>query len=1136
MSGLRASFASMAAHRASSPQSDTPLSLVRAASQQTITWQLDRSVSSASAPVVLDAAQQHVADHRHGAMLVLAGPGTGKTATLTEAVIARMSDSVEPLRADQVLVLTFARKAATEIRDRIVGRLNTASVPAVSTFHSLALSIVREFRAENLGEPTLLSGPEQELVVREILMGLVEDARVRSTVQWPEDLNEALEKRGLTVEIRNALARARSLGISGDELQAIARQSNKPEWFAAGQLLVQYLDSIENTTSLDYNELIFEAVRITSEDFAQQTLRARYRAVFVDEYQDTDPLQVELLRNIVGPQASLIAVGDPDQSIYGFRGADSRAIKNFADAFSYVGNKEPEIAVLDSTRRFGETIREAVYRVIDRNSLTELPEEAARAHRSLKTDPTKTGVVEVAHYESAEVEAEEVAERIRALVLSPGSTIAWSDVAVLVRSGSTSIATLERAFLQAQVPVSVIFDEMPISQEPAVALLLQALEVSLKPHLLKNAEIASNLLMSPLANLQPSDVRRIGRALRQHARLQGNEVQWSEELLAQALSNPASFVDFDSRSLGDAWNRLVALRNLLADAHTKIEQGKSVHEVLWHLWNTTDWPQRLRRQAISQGAGSARAHHDLDAVISLFELAQANTHNAKNRRSAATFLAHVRGLLVPAAQTERHLASNSVSLMTAHRSKGLQWKAVFVCSVDEGSWPDVRRRSSLFEPERLGVVAGQPVIGELPERSEVVSEERRLFFVACTRAQQHLEVSSTALNPESGRVPSRFFKQLRPDVAMPGTDAADPEHEAVLPELLDESTPRFSVTALVSQLRRVASNPAESDARRRAAASRLAYLSNLADQNGTALVPAAHPRSWWGLAAVTENETPITDPDSPVYVRGSSAQTLFDCSLAWFMSQRAKADEVSNIAMVFGSVVHAIADAVNRGEISPTTEQMGEVLDAAWAHVPSDSEWTAAKDKKEALSCLEAFVQWRTDRLIIGSEVDFAGEWKVRGPEGKTDTVVLRGQIDIIALETENAFYIADLKTTSKSSAPTQKKTEVNLQLGLYQAAVEKQLIKAVEIPNAQPEIQVVAGGAELVLLRSRKAGGEPSTRTQPPVNLREAEPSWIESKMFDAAELVRGEKFVPTLGDACKFCPIKNACPLTPNGKPVIS
>jgi superfamily I DNA/RNA helicase/RecB family exonuclease len=1126
----------MAAHPESSAQSDTPLSLVRAATQQTITWQLDRTVETASGPVMLDAAQQHVADHRHGAMLVLAGPGTGKTATLTEAVIARLSDESDPLRADQVLVLTFARKAATEIRDRIVSRLNTASVPAVSTFHSLALSIVREFRAENLGEPTLLSGPEQELVVREILMGLVEDARVRSTVQWPEDLNEALEKRGLTVEIRNALARARSLGISGDELQAIARASNKPEWFAAGQLLVQYLDSIENTTSLDYNELIFEAVRITGEEFAQQTLRSRFRAVFVDEYQDTDPLQVELLRNLVGPQASLIAVGDPDQSIYGFRGADSRAIKNFSEAFSYVGSKKPEIAVLDSTRRFGETIREAVYRVIDRNSLTELPEEAARAHRSLKTDPTKTGTVEVAHYESAEVEAEEVAERIRALVLSPGSTTSWSDVAVLVRSGSSSIATLERAFLQAQVPVSVIFDEMPISQEPAVALLLHALEVSLKPHLLKNAETATNLLMSPLANLQPSDVRRIGRALRQHARLLGEQVQWSEELIAEALANPASFVDFDPRPLGDAWTRLVALRNLLADAHVKIEQGKSVHEVLWFLWSSTEWPQRLRRIAIAQGAGSARAHHDLDAVISLFDLAQANTQNAKNRRSVNTFLAHVRGLLVPAAQTQRHVTSDAVSLMTAHRSKGLQWKAVFVCSVDEGSWPDVRRRSSIFEPERLAIVEGQPVIGELPERSDVVSEERRLFFVACTRAQQHLEVSSTSLNPESGRVPSRFFKQLRPDVPMPGNDAADPEHEAVLPELLDESTPRYSVSALVGQLRRVASNPLEADTRRAAAATRLAYLAELKDQNGTSLVPSAHPLSWWGLAEVTDNATPITELEAPVYVRGSSAQTLFDCSLAWFMSQRAKADEVSNIAMVFGSVVHAIADAVNRGEILPTTEQMSEVLDAAWAHVPSDSEWTSAKDKKEALNCLEAFVQWRNDRVIIGSEVDFAGEWTVRGPEGQSDTVVLRGQIDIIALEAGDALYIADLKTTSKSSAPSQKKTEVNLQLGLYQAAVERQLIKSSSIPAVDPHIEVVAGGAELVLLRSRLAGGKPSTRTQPPVNLREAEPSWIETKMFEAADIVRSERFVPTLGDACKFCPIKNACPLKDNGKPVIS
>jgi RecB family exonuclease len=150
--------------------------------------------------------------------------------------------------------------------------------------------------------------------------------------------------------------------------------------------------------------------------------------------------------------------------------------------------------------------------------------------------------------------------------------------------------------------------------------------------------------------------------------------------------------------------------------------------------------------------------------------------------------------------------------------------------------------------------------------------------------------------------------------------------------------------------------------------------------------------------------------------------------------------------------------------------------------------------------------------------------------------VILRGQIDLIVLEANNAFYIADLKTTSKSSVPSQKKTEANLQLALYQAAVEKQLITKVVIDGEGADVQRVAAGAELVLLRSRKANGEPSTRTQPAVNLREAEPSWIESTMFEAAEIVRNEKFLPTLGDACKFCPIKNACPLTANGKPVIS
>ncbi|MEY3278326.1 MAG: hypothetical protein RLZZ426_812, partial [Actinomycetota bacterium] len=673
----------------------------------TIKWELGVTAAEPVQVPVLDPSQQYVVDHRVGALLVLAGPGTGKTTTLTEAVAARLVGD-EALDPEQVLVLTFARKAATEIRDRIMARRGGGIIPAVSTFHSLALALVREFDPDAAGEIRLLSGPEQEVVVREILQGLIDEQVVADTVAWPKDLAAAIGKRGLTVEVRNAMARARGLGLGPEELLKISSQANDQNWMAVAELLDQYLEAVEMQAAVDYNELIFKAVQLTRRPEIAAKVQTRYRAVFVDEYQDTDPMQIALLQNLVAPTTTLIAVGDPDQSIYGFRGADSSAVKKFAEHFQYVNSaKAPELHALTQTRRFGPTIRDAAYRVIARNSLTEFPRAVATSHRELETDPSRQGSVVIRHYESSEVEAEEVAEQIRQLVLrsrqtdSPNAALRWSDVAVLVRAGTTAIPTLERACIQAGIPVTTRFEDVALAQEPAVAVLLRALEVAQAPHKLSSAENAMELITSPLGGLDAADVRRLGRALRDWDRSQTFEPRWSEDLIAMALADHRFTIDFDSSGLGEIWTSFESLRNLLADAHALVVGGKGIEAVLWHIWSTSSWKDRLRNRALSGARNSSRAHRDLDAVITLFELASASQTKAHTSRNISTFVSHIRSLTIPAQSLPQTYQADAVSLMTAHAAKGLEWKAVFICGADEEVWPDVRRRSSIFEPERL---------------------------------------------------------------------------------------------------------------------------------------------------------------------------------------------------------------------------------------------------------------------------------------------------------------------------------------------------------------------------------------------------------------------------------------------------
>ena len=293
-------------------------------------YRLVRRPAPAAAPPVLDAAQQRVVEHAGGPLLVLAGPGTGKTTAIVEAVIERITGrGLDPRR---VLVLTFSRKAAQELRERITLRLDrTTCEPLALTFHSYAYALVRrEFVQASDEPPSLLSGPEQLAEVRRLLRGEAADGASR----WPPALRPLLTTRGFAAELRDFLLRAAERGLDGPALAELGQDASRDDWVAAGGFLERYAARFDlaPVPAYDYAE-----TRIAGELLGRSAVRQRerlaYDAVLVDEYQDTDPAQEELLHALAGDGRELIVVGDPDQSIYAFRGADSDAITRFGERF-----------------------------------------------------------------------------------------------------------------------------------------------------------------------------------------------------------------------------------------------------------------------------------------------------------------------------------------------------------------------------------------------------------------------------------------------------------------------------------------------------------------------------------------------------------------------------------------------------------------------------------------------------------------------------------------------------------------------------------------------------------------------------------------------------------------------------------
>ncbi|MFB7595917.1 ATP-dependent helicase [Streptomyces sp. NPDC056160] len=1174
-------------------------------------YRLVRTPPARPDPPRLDAAQRAVVDHEAGPLLVLAGPGTGKTTTLVESVAARIARGQDP---ERILVLTFSRKAAMELRERMAQRTGAARAPRATTFHSFCYALVRAHQDSGLFvEPLrLLSGPEQDVTVRDLLAGQVDLERLGlAHVRWPDELRACLTTRGFADEVRAVLARSRELGLGPGALAAFARRIGRPDWQAAAAFLAEYLDVLDLQGVLDYAELVHRAVLLAGRPEVARRLAAQYDVVYVDEYQDTDPAQVRLLRAMAGGGRTLLAFGDPDQSIYAFRGADVNGILEFPQTFPRADGRPAPVAVLRTSRRSGGALLAATRLLTRRMPLTRLPAEKVRAHREL-VPVEDGGRVEVHTYPTAGTEVDNIADILRRAHLEDG--VPWGGMAVLVRAGARTIPTLRRALTAAGVPLDVDGDDLPLRHEPAVTPLLTALRavataeavprlaaeaaeaveaatapapavppavtgeragrsddeqtdrpeartdrphaqtdrpearaaLATAPQTVPDAgpetvpegdpvagpetapqgdpdadagpetapradpcwldtETALTLLASPLAGMDTADLRRLGRALREEERTAGNLLPPpSDQLLARALAEPERLVTHDPTYARGA-QRLGAL---LKKARERLAGGGTAEEALWDLWEGTPWPARLERATRRGGAAGRNADRDLDAVCALFATA-ARAEERTGGRGALNFLEEIDAQDIAAdTLTRRAVRPDAVRLMTAHRSKGLQWRLVVVAGVQEGLWPDLRRRGSLLEADRIG----RDGLAEPLTPGALLAEERRLFYVAATRARERLVVTAVKAPADDGDQPSRFLTEL-------GVEPKDVTGRPRRP---------LSVAALVAELRATTVDPRVSDVLREAAARRLARLAALADEEGRPLVPSAHPYRWWGMAEPTESKVPLRDRDQPVVLSGSALDQLaHTCALQWFLGREVKADTPASAAQGFGNVVHVLADEVASGRSPADLAVLMERLETVWNALAFDAPWKSRQERENARVALERFLKWhvldRAGRTPVASEHGFDVTLSAGGHQ-----VRIRGSMDRVETDGEGRAYVVDFKTGKQ--APTGAEVARHPQLAVYQLAVREGAVDDA-FDGTRPE----PGGAELVQLRqgaAKRDGGEslPKVQAQEPL-----EGEWVGELLATAAGKVLDERFTPTAGQHCAHCAFRASCSARPEGRQVV-
>ncbi|MDN5725817.1 MAG: ATP-dependent helicase [Propionibacteriales bacterium] len=1066
----------------------------------------------------LTADQQRVVDHAAGPLLVVAGPGTGKTTTLVEAAVRRIEEGAG---ADEVLVLTFSRRAAIELRRRISARLGrTTATPLVFTFHAFCLAMLRRFGDREVygSDVRLLTAPEQEFRLRETLEGV-------DTTDWPADLQQAKQTRAFVAEMRAVLARTRQWGMDPGDLVTAGESAGRPAWVALGEFFDEYLDVLDLEQVLDYAELVHRCRILLTDTEVRDLLRREIGWVYLDEFGETDPSQVELVADLVGPGGHVVAAGDPDQSIFGFRGGQGRGVLDFADRFRTDRGERAPIVSLGRSFRGGRRLRDASRRIAQRLPLGRpLPAEVVTAFRN----PEPAGVqdrVEAWSCSSPGAEGEHIAALLRQAHLH--DEVAWSDMAVLVRSGRRAIPPLVRSLTAAGVPVEVAGDEIPLAAELAVRPLLMALRVAAAGRTL-DADEAARLLLSPLGGLDSLGLRRLGRALRaaEQEELNGAGVpRLSDDLVRRALIEPELLDDCPdtvevrrARSLGRLLIEVDTMINSTAsDSAGGPITSVSASEALWRLWSATAWPQQLQEAALSGGDAARRADRDLDAVVALFAVANRSEEIA-GHRGVTSFLAEVEAQQIPGdTLAESGLRGGAVRVLTAHRAKGLEWPLVVVASVQEGSWPDLRGRSSLLQADRLtpyGVAEPEPIASR-------IADERRLFHVACSRATRRLVVTAVAGTEGEGDQPSRFLSELGVPLREVGGRPRRP----------------LSLVGLVGELRRTTVDPDEPVALRRAAAARLATLADAVDEQGHRLVPQADPATWWGMRMLTEAEAPVDSEQ--VRMSGSQLGAILSCPRAWFLSRRASAERGRTAAANFGSVVHVLIEHAQRTGQDPYT--MASHLDEVWAQINFDAAWLSGVERIAAEAALERFAGWQQQRPgheVIGIEAPFATTVRCGDEE-----VLINGTIDRLERDQLGRVHVVDFKT-SRAKPPRDAATME--QLGLYQLAVASGAVEGV--PAGTP-----IAGAELVFLRhetTRAPGvavsvhqpslddvpwpeGETADGAEPDLSTG---PTWVHERLARAAGIIRSERYDAIRGESCRWCQFITSCPAQGRGRQVVA
>lgn len=990
----------------------------------------------------LNAEQRKAIEHGDGPLLVIAGPGSGKTRVITQRIV-RLLQNTPGLRPEQILALTYTDKATAEMKSRVSKALPelTAS-PMISTFHAFCYHVLRRRHFDR----QLLDQIDVWIFLRRRMeqLGLNFYQKLAEPGAFLHDLNEffsrcqdeLIEPDGFDEYVRQVekdFAKRRAQIDPAElplELAEVEKRKELARVFRTSRTL------IEKAGSSSLGSLVSETVRLWDrEPEVLEEYRSLYRYVLVDEFQDTNFGQAELLKRLVAPGNNLTAVGDDDQAIYRFRGASHGAFAMFGRA--YPGH---ETVFLNRNYRSTAKILRCAEVVISRNG-REIKKPALKTENG---EGCGVFLVESPDYLS---EADWIAAEVDRLARR-GTRL--PDMAVLYRGHSYRDLLVEE-FRRRKIPFAI--RGLSIISTVILRDLLAYLSIIHSWH--DNISLTRILLQTRWRF--PED---LAYTLRQSAAT--NRCSLMDALFS---------MDNSSMQSGLARTNWPELKKILIELRqrAKLTPVSALFDLLG---------ERLGLSFV-QGSVDQRYLEAFRKFLVAWE-------QKSETRLLPEFMEYFHYFMEANGKIEapepKHRA-NAVQMMTVHAAKGLEFPVVFALSVAPRRFPSNERKPVIEFPEDLRR-------GPSPPDDIHLQEERRLFFVAMTRAKERLYISSVAKagnKTKAGKKVSVFVEDLLSNAVVRARDIESIE----VPGMPEEEPSREPLA------RAKTSDPEESQR----------GLFGGAGGSGYEHLPLAE----WAAQPPANG---LVGPEGKIRLSATAIESYLECPLKFKFSHLMKIPTGPQAALTFGNIMHKCVRNYFelRRHAEPRFEDIEKIYLESWKAAGFEDVYQEDAYKKAGLEQLRKFVEQQNGSQVSAENVRLEEYFAF-----DCGDIVLEGRIDQInpwepgkspvlaKRDGDPPVELVDYKTGRPRS---QKDADKSLQLSVYALAARRQL----KLDPVRLTLYYLTNNQAVSTLRTAK------------------ELDGALDQIREVAANIRGMLFDPAPGFACKWCDFVPICPAHEN------